>query len=533
VAVGDFNGDGILDIAANNSTYGVSELRGDGLGGFAYVPKFEFTVIEPVGPIAGARINDDSYDDVAALRPRGGIFNFVTIGLGSPSGLTGSEEEPLLIGEGSGEGGPATALEAGDLDADGKTDLVAVNGKVSSETVSKVVLLLGMGDGTFVRSASLTGAAACGDESLSASDVAIGDADGDANADVVVACETALAFLKGDGEGGLSPAIATQIPQSSPVLATGKLDGDGLNDVVVGQADEPVLRLMLGQSDATFGEAGTFHLPVTDAGGVFDLTATDLNSDGHTDVVAVPLNDPETGTPAKVVVAHGTGTGDFFPVDEAVIPNRYGSSFDLDTPGFGSSLGLRGMAVADLNEDGLEDLTVAAAGHPPGEDRIVPLFNNTTPSEDEDPENPPPPPPPADTPPNEDAVFAPTLDTQSVSLPVNRTRPRLAGRPVIGFRLRCMPGRWWVAESLSFRWLRGKTVAASGAFYRVRPRDRGKVIRCRVTARNVAGRTDATSRWVVIRERYPRRPPARDARSSSRRSPGAVRQEVADYPPVP
>jgi hypothetical protein len=75
--------------------------------------------------------------------------------------------------------------------------------------------------------------------------------------------------------------------------------------------------------------------------------------------------------------------------------------------------------------------------------------------------------------------------------PVNIAPPTVRGRRRVGGRLRCLPGRWWAAATLRFRWVRarGGHVVARGARYRVRRADAGRLLRCVV----VAGRGPATS----------------------------------------
>ena len=85
----------------------------------------------------------------------------------------------------------------------------------------------------------------------------------------------------------------------------------------------------------------------------------------------------------------------------------------------------------------------------------------------------------------------------------NRSRPVIVGAPRVGAKLTCRPGSWSGTQPISFRyaWLRGGARIAGGSRYRIRPRDAGSLLTCRVTATNGPRTLAATSRPVPIRGR--------------------------------
>ena len=88
------------------------------------------------------------------------------------------------------------------------------------------------------------------------------------------------------------------------------------------------------------------------------------------------------------------------------------------------------------------------------------------------------------------AVTAAAVKTR----PALRTRPRLSGRAGVGRKLVCSRGTWTSSPSrFAFTWLRGSKVVGHGASYLVRKADRGRAIRCIVTARNAHGASTAAS----------------------------------------
>jgi hypothetical protein len=89
--------------------------------------------------------------------------------------------------------------------------------------------------------------------------------------------------------------------------------------------------------------------------------------------------------------------------------------------------------------------------------------------------------------------------------PRNVRPPTLRGRPVVGQRLTCLPGRWERGKPLvfSFRWLRSARVLAGlhESSRLLGAADRGRAVACRVWAGNANGATQATSKAVRVRPR--------------------------------
>ena len=139
VAIGDFNGDGKLDLAvASNGSNTVSIRLGDGLGGFT--GSTEVSVGSGPRSVALGDFNGDGKQDLAVAN----VFT-VSIRLGDGlGGFSGSTE----IGVG-GLGGNPVSVAIGDFNGDGNQDFAVANSGIGSQVPATVSIRLGDGLGGF------------------------------------------------------------------------------------------------------------------------------------------------------------------------------------------------------------------------------------------------------------------------------------------------------------------------------------------------------------------------------------------------
>ena len=301
VAVGDFNGDGISDLAiANYGENTVSILLGVGDGTFQ--PAQDFAAGYDPSSVVVGDFNNDGIPDLATTNFLAGTVS-VLLGVGDG---TFQPRRTITVG---GVGGMPRTLAVGDFNGDGNPDLAVVNYASVGDNASSVIVLLGVGDGTFTTAQTLR----AGYNVVSA---AVGDFNGDGIPDLAVANfggGTVSVFL-GAGDGTFQPAGSYDTGGASAV-AVGDFNGDGVLDLAVtNDSVNGSVSVLLGVGDGTFQLAGTYE-----TNGQFPraVTVGDFNGDGWTDLavldtgsndISILLNDADWGTGPRGNSAPGEGS---------------------------------------------------------------------------------------------------------------------------------------------------------------------------------------------------------------------------------
>jgi hypothetical protein len=311
VRVGDFNNDGHLDlVTANYLGNSVSVLLDNGDGTFQPARN---TLIGPPLSLAVGDFNRDGKLDVATANDYVVDNHGVTVLLGQGDGTFVPAVPPTQFEWSS-------AIAAGDLNADGKLDLVAtpVDSYVGE---SYAIVMLGHGDGTFESSWS-------GPYSGSFYSLALADFDGDGNTDVLTG-GSAMIF-RGNGDGTLQAPTDLGIVTSS--LTVADFDADGKLDLAATNSPNLGVSVLRGNGDGTFQPARSFAAGADP----YSISAASVSGDGVLDLV-VTNRDAVGG----LTVLLGTGDGSFGP--------------PITTVTGADSISL---AVADFNADGRPDAAV-------------------------------------------------------------------------------------------------------------------------------------------------------------------------------
>lgn len=255
IAVGDFNGDGVKDLAFASGD-SVNVLLGDGSGGFAPAPESPFAPAGYATSVAAGNFNSDAYSDLAVTTSSDQVAIYLATGGGRFHEAEGS---PLPTGE-----GPA-AIVATDLNGDGKADVAIANASSDNVTV-----LLGDGSGGFAPApASPFAAPASADGSAGMlgfpDSIGAGDFNGDGDIDLAVAnfngSSNNIAVLRGDGHGGFTNAVGSPFPANGNPgpLVVGDFNGDGRSDLAVANPFQGVVTVL--QNTTVEGQGAPSHSP--------------------------------------------------------------------------------------------------------------------------------------------------------------------------------------------------------------------------------------------------------------------------------
>lgn len=241
-----------------------------------------------------------------------------------------------------GVGDYPVSVAIGDLDGDGKVDIVTSNAILSTNgtgpsTVS-VLLQDPTNPGKFFAAASYA-------TGMNPQCVAIGDIDGDGMPDLAVADDhgISLLFQNPAAPGTFLPRIPISIGNAPYSVSIADLNGDGKRDLVVADA---VSVLVLLQDPQT---AGSFLAPASYGAGAQPIFASvgDLDEDGKPDIAVANEGSPSDPSSASVSVL----------LQNPAVPGSF-----LTSVTYATGPRARTVAIADLNGDGKADLAVANAG---------------------------------------------------------------------------------------------------------------------------------------------------------------------------
>jgi hypothetical protein len=319
--VADFTGDGKLDIACPcGPSYQIAVLPGNGDGTFQPAILTDAALSSPVS-LSSGDLNGDGKPDLVIIG--------TTVLLGNGDGTFQVPGFTTNL--------PGTSAVLGDFNKDGKVDIATYSGG-STSSLGIVSVALGSGNGTFQVDTQVAG----GGDALS---VLADDFTSDGKTDLLEVLGSlnagqSLILLPGNGNGtfqstttnGIVEACGTVFNGNPPcAAAAGDFNGDGKLDVAVtGTGASGSVGVFLGNGD------GTFKSEVDYGGAGSSIALGDFNGDGKIDIVT-------SGTTANnVSLLLGNGDGTFgFPT---AVPINGPANF---------------VVAGDFNKDGHLDLAVA------------------------------------------------------------------------------------------------------------------------------------------------------------------------------
>ena len=284
-ATGDFNGDGLDDIAiANNGNGTVSVFLNSGGRNFT---RSADLAVPGAATILVRDFNRDGRADLAV-----GTYTqvFLFFGNGDGAFTTGPVYNlPTYCTINSVSPGPMRCLVAADFNDDGFIDLAGANWVAGTISV-----LLGNGDGTF-----RTGATFSSGPNPQA--LVTADFNGDGSPDLATAnfIDGVFIFLN-RGDGTFAAPKQTAAGTNPISLAAGDLNGDGIPDLVFGDGTFPLVHVMLGLGGGAFGAPSSMRADLVP----LSLAIADFDHDGHLDVATANIQ----ANSLSVFAGNGDGT---------------------------------------------------------------------------------------------------------------------------------------------------------------------------------------------------------------------------------
>ena len=289
VAIGDLDGDGTPDLAvANRNSNTVSVLLNTtppGSTAPSFAPRVDFaTGMDPFS-VAIGDLDGDGKLDLAVANERSGTVSVLrnTRAVGSTTPSFAATVDFMT-------GDSPLSVAIGDLDGDGKLDLVVADYNLNTVSILHNLTATGATTPSFATKVDfMTGS--------NPYSVAIGDVNSDGKPDIAVSNSNANSvsvLLNTATTGSMTPSFAAKVDfttgSTSVFIAIGDLDGDGSPDLAIGNVNSNTVSVLInttlpGSTTPSFGA----KVDVTTGSSPHSLAIGDLNGDGKPDLaVATP-----------------------------------------------------------------------------------------------------------------------------------------------------------------------------------------------------------------------------------------------------
>ena len=335
--VGDFDGDGKLDVVLDTDALGSIYMHGNGDGTLS-------TSVDDYSPArqdsTGKFVEYWGWGMDQGDFNKDGKMDFAVAQCCSSHGIN-IPQMVIFTSNGDGTFTPAAYndptvganhygyyVASGDFNGDGNLDVVY------NDYNGQVLTFLNKGDGTF--NAPIVQSVGARGEQIIA-----GDFNKDGKLDIATVEGTLVAVNFGNGDGTFQQAVDYTLPVYSYALRTADLNGDGFLDLVAaGDTTGSSVNVLINNHDGTFAPAVSY--PGNNNSN--DLTLADVNGDGKLDIITA---DEGSGATEGITVMLGNGDGTFGPATtyQATLQD---TQEDNPYPGF--------VKVGDVDGDGKMDI---------------------------------------------------------------------------------------------------------------------------------------------------------------------------------
>ncbi len=352
VAVGDLDGDGKSDlvvvISGSVSVFRNTSSSGSITAG-SFAPKVDFTVTNPVSVTIGDLDGDDKPD----LAISNGTSSSISILRNtSTSGTIDASSFAAVVDFPTGNGSTPSKVAIGDLDGDGKPDLVFTSAMTSNVFVLRNTSTSGTIDATsFAAKVSFTTGGF-------PNSVAIGDLDGDGKPDLAVLgiSTNSVSILRNISTSGSITTGSFAANEDfvsgttgSTHLVIGDLDGDGKPDMALANPNSNSVSVLRNTRTSGSIMAGSFSFAAKEEFNTgttpYSVAIGDLDGDGKPDLAATNYSSN------SVSVLRNTSTSG------SITAGSFAAKVDIATGDNPNSL-----CIGDLDNDGKPDLTLVTPG---------------------------------------------------------------------------------------------------------------------------------------------------------------------------
>ncbi|MFD3164084.1 FG-GAP repeat domain-containing protein [Herpetosiphon sp. NSE202] len=316
VVNGDFNGDGLQDLASISwagSTISVNLGNGDG----TFDPANNYTtgLGQSWGIDTGDINNDNKLDLVVASRLSGYLTTYLGVGDGTFQyhSAVAADGNPMKI-------------RLGDFNKDDNLDMA-----FSLEFTNSIAVRFGLGNGNFQASQFYTvGYGPLG--------ITTADLDRDSNLDLIVsnASSTTISVLKGSNTGTFAAAVNYTVGTTPQESTVADFNGDTFPDVAVANWGSSDVSIFCGSATGAL----TLSSTIANVNAGHDIASADINGDGFIDIAMT--NSLPTTYLATVGVLLGQG------------------NLNFDAPAtFATGTNPSSIVIGHFNNDSLPDLATA------------------------------------------------------------------------------------------------------------------------------------------------------------------------------